>query len=98
VSLVSSEKVNWSSLNFIATFRKYFDPENDRISHKSLPKSEKMHVFEALWLYVTMALWLYGTMAIWHYGSMARWHYGSMALWLYGSMALWHYGKTNVNV
>ena len=41
--LTSSEKVNWSSFNFIATFRKCFDPLNPPFGHKSLPKSEKMH-------------------------------------------------------
>jgi hypothetical protein len=44
----SAEKVNWSTFNFIATFRKDFEPENARIFRKSLPKSEKMHVSEAL--------------------------------------------------
>jgi hypothetical protein len=44
----SSEKVNWSTFNFNTTSREHTNPENARICRKSLPKSEKMHVSEAL--------------------------------------------------
>lgn len=41
----SEEKVNWSSLNFTATSRKHFAPENARFCCNSLPKSEKNAFF-----------------------------------------------------
>ena len=43
----SEEKVNWSTFNFAATSREHTLRENARILRKSLPKSEKMHFFEA---------------------------------------------------
>ena len=56
-SLASSEKVNWSSLNFTATSRKHFDRQNPPFSCKSLPKSEKNAFFWGSgWLKFTLGI------------------------------------------